>query len=270
MAGFASYDDMISEMTTNGKSLDWSFMKVGSAMQGAGNWHRLWIASGSPGVGTEPATTPGAALTNDAASMNWANQSPDLKSLVTFGAVATQNCTLMLYDRLSAVGGLSSASTGAKTVNSAAIGRYTSGVGTQAWVEVTTASTTTQAVMAMNQYTSDVTTGRAGGNINWPAAATVKDCMIGPLPLQAGDKGVKSVEVGVNIVTANTAGVFNLVILKPLAYLPLIANQWNERDLVLQLASMPNIADGASLGLAILASSATAATVWGRVGVAYG
>lgn len=268
--GFSSYDDMISKMTTSGQSLEWHFAKVGSTMQGAGFWHRLWIAAGSPVAGAEPAATPGAALTNGAGSMNWANQSPKTKALLTFGGVATQNCTMMLYDRLSAVGAISSASTGSKTISSTALPRYTSGTGVQCWLEETTASTTTQAVCHLLSYTGDVNgAGQVGGSFNFPAAATVKDAMFGPLPLAAGDAGLTAVST-LNIDTANTAGVFNLVLLKPLAYLPLIANQWNERDLVLQLASMPQVFDGASLGLALLATAVTATNVWGKVGLGYG
>jgi hypothetical protein len=271
MAGFSSYDDMINKMVTNGQSLEWHFTKTGTAMQGAGFWHRTWIAAGSPvAAAAEPAATPGAALTSNANCMNWANQSPSIKTLLTFGAVATNNCTLMLFDRLSHVGALSSASTGSKTVSSSALGRYTGGTGVQAWLECTTASTTTQAICHLLSYTGDVNgAGQVGGSFTWPAAATVKDCMMGPLPLASGDKGVVAVST-INIDTANTAGVFNLVLLKPLAYLPLIANQWNERDLVLQLASMPQVFDGASLGVAIMASAAAATTVYGKVGIGYG
>jgi hypothetical protein len=275
MPGFASYDDLINETTTNGKSGDWDFFKIGSAMQAAGSWHRLWIASGSPGAGAEPAGTPGTSYTLAAGSINFPNVSTDQRYMLTLGATATQNCVLMVYDRLVAVGAISSASTGAKTINSAGLPRYAApaSANVQCWLEVTTASTTTQCVCAMNQYTNEAgTTGRAGGNISWPAAATVKDCMIGPMPLQVGDKGVTSVQVGINIVTANTAGVFNVVLLRPLAFIPLIANQWTERDMVLQLASLgaAQCFDGASISLAVLASGTTALNCWGKIRTGYG
>ena len=108
MPGFSSYDDIINEMTTNGKKLEWNFNKIGVAMQGAGFWHSTWKAAGTPGAGSNPAASPGEVGDNLTGSMNWAAQTPDLKSIVTLGAVSTQNCTLMLYDRLWGVGGLRS------------------------------------------------------------------------------------------------------------------------------------------------------------------
>jgi hypothetical protein len=274
MPGFASYDDLIQEMTVNGKQFDWDFFKVAPAnAQAAGSWQRLWTGVGSPGPGAEPAATPGSTYTQVAGSMNWPNVSTDLAYLVTLGAAANQNCTLMLYDRLAGVSGLSLAATGAKTVNSSALPRYSgaAAAAVQAWLEITTATTTTAPVVNLNSYTNEAgVTGRAGGNITFPAAATVLHAMIGPMPLQAGDKGIRSVEVGLNVGTAAAAGACNLILLRPLAYLPLIANQWNERDLILQLGALPRVFDGASLGLAILASGAVTTTVWGKVRLAYG
>src|SRR5947207_11918452 len=147
MPGFVSYDDLISEMTVNGKQLDWDFYKLAPAnAQAAGVWQRLWTAVGTPGPGADPASTPGSTYTNVAGSINWADTTTDLKFGVTFGAAANQNCTLMLYDRLAGVSGLSTASTGAKTVNSSALPRYSgaAAAAVQAWLEVTTATTTTR------------------------------------------------------------------------------------------------------------------------------
>jgi hypothetical protein len=84
-----------------------------------------------------------------------------------------------------------------------------------------------------------------------------------------GDKGVRSVET-LNVGTAGTAGVVTVLLMQPLAFLPIIANQWNERDLVLQLSALPQIYDGASLGLAVLASGTTALNIWGNIRIAYG
>lgn len=273
MPGFTSYDDLISEMTVNGKELAWGFMKVAPAnAEGAGFWQSLWLANGSPGAGAAPAATPGTAYTDVAGSMNWANVSPDQKHIVTLGAVANQNCSLMLYDRLVGVGAVTLVGAGSKTVNSAALPRYsgTAAAGVQAWLEVTTATTTTLPVVSMNSYTNqDGTAGRAGANLTLPAAATDLHTMVGPLPLQAGDRGVRAIST-INVVTAPAAGVVNVVLMRPLAFLPLIANQWNERDLVLQMASLPRVFDGASLALAIMASGAVTTTVWGCVKLAYG
>jgi hypothetical protein len=278
MPGFVSRDDIINEVTTNGKVDLWNFFKVApAAAQAAGTWQRLWTGVGNPGAGAEPATTPGTVYTSNttspvAGSVYFADRSTDQRYLLSFGAVATQNCTLMLYDRLASVSGISIATTGAKTINSGALTRYSSTAATlnEAWLEVTTATTTTAAVVALNSYTSaDGTTAQAGGNITFPAAATVAHSMI-QLPLTAAKQGVRSVEAGLNVVTATTAGVVNLSIIRPLARIPLLANVWNEVSFLDDSLGLPRVYDGATLGLALLASTTTATTVWGTINCAFG
>ena len=272
MPGFSSYDDMITEITTNGKVFSYQYLKAFVAAQAAGQWMTGWTAVGAPGAGAAPATTPGTAYGNTAGGITLADTTTDLKALLTFGACATQNSTVMLYDRLVGVSGISIASTGAKTISSTALTRYTgtASVGVQAWLEVTTATTTTAAVVNLNSYTNEGgTAARSGGSYTFPNAAMPAGFAC-QLPMQAGDMGLRSVEVGLNVGTATTAGVVNVVLIRPLTYLPLIANQWNERDLVLQLAAMPRVFDQATLGLMLLASNTTATTVWGSLNIAWG
>lgn len=272
MAGFVDYNELIAELTA-GKKFDWDFLKVGPAPQGVGNWCSHWIAGGSPGAGADPPGTPGSARSDAVGSMNFTAVSPETKHILTLGGVATINCTLMIYDRLVDVGSILTTSTGNKTVNSAALpsGRYdtiANGLAeVEAWVEVTTATTVTAPTVNM-VYTNELGTGsRTGTNLIFPAAATVVRWM-GKLPLQAGDKGIKSVEL-LNIGVASTAGAVNIVLLKPIAYLPLIANIWNERDMVIQLAGLPRIYDTASLAIAQLATSGVATTIYGKLKMAY-
>lgn len=272
MPGFTSYDDIITEMTTNGKRNTIPFAKVGVAGL-VGVWESLWTAVGIPGAGSAPAGTTGTSYSKDNGSINFPDVSTDLRYLLSFGATATQNCTLMLYDRLVGVSGISVASTGNKTVNSTAVPRYsgTAAVGNQVWLEVTTATTTTAAVVSLNSYTNEGgTAGRAGGSLTFPAAATVLSSLVGPLPLQAGDLGVRSVEVGLNVGTAASAGVVNVLIIRPIAFLPIIANVWNEVDLVLQLTQLERLFDGATLGLAMLHTVTTATNVWGKLITGHG
>lgn len=269
---FATYDAIIAAIAA-GQFNDFNPSKIGPAMQGAGVWHSLWTASGTPGVGAAPATTPGTQYSNAAGSINFPAVSTLTRHGLTLGAVASQNCTLMLYDRLVAVSGISIATTGNKTISSAALLRYaaTLAVDVQCWLEITTATTTTAAVVSLNSYTNEAgTAARAGATITFPAAATVVGSLIGPMPLQVGDLGIRSVEIGLNVATAAATGILNVVLLKPLAYLPLIANQWNERDLVQQLNALPRIYDTASLALAVLPGAVTALNLWGQLRAAHG
>jgi len=270
--GFTDYNDLINEITNNGKLLAWDFSKAGAAAQGAGSWETLWKLAGSPGAGSDPAGTPGTqynSAANNVGSMVFADVTPDTKHLVTFGGVSSQPGTLLLYDRLVGVGGISLASTGNKTLNSATLPRYAGGIGVIPVLEVTTATTNTAPVVSLNSYTNEQDqTGRAGGTFTFPAAATVLHYLCF-LPLQGSDKGVKAAAT-LNVATAANAGVANFVLIKPMAYLPLMANTWNERDLVLQLAGLPRAYDGACLCLAFLANGTAAPNIWGNIRIAYG
>jgi hypothetical protein len=275
MPGFTSRDDIITEVTTNGKQDLYHFSKAGSAPEAAGVWHTFWKATGSPGAGANPATTPGTVYTSDpttpvAGSMYFPDRSTDLRFLLSFGAVATQNCTLMLYDRLAAVNfTMASAS---QTINSGALTRYSGTDATlnEAWLELTTASTGAGANIGLSSYTSaDGSTGVAGPNLSaLPAAATNVDAMV-QLPMNAAEQGVRSVET-IAIGTTPTAAVANLVILRPLARIPLLANIWNEVSFLDDTMGLPRIYDNACLGLAMLATGTTAVNVWGTINCAYG
>jgi hypothetical protein len=273
--GFISYDDMINEMTVNGKKDEFNFYKAYPATVTAGVWSSLWKQIGIPGAGSDVA---GAVASGTANSQNGGivlpNVSTDTRHLVTFGGVCTQNCTLMIYDRLVVVTAVSLTTTGSKTISSAALPRYTgtSAVDVQAWLEMTTAGTTTAFQAHLLSYTSSqANAGLVGGIFVSPVAATPVASLLGPLPtvVTGGNTGITAVST-MNVDTATTAGIANFVLLKPLAYLPLIANQWNERDLVLQLGALPQIIDGGTLGLAVLPTATGANSIWGMIRAAYG
>lgn len=272
MVGFNSFDDFLNEVTVNGKTLAAEFYKVGTAAEAAGVPHSLWKVGHYPAAGEDGASTPGTAHTSsDGSLIKWANQSPDTKHLVTFSATATTQGMLVLYDRLVSVN-FSFNSTGEKTINSTTLPRYagTDSVGLQAWVEVTTV-TSSAAVMNMSSYTDQDGNGTAsGGNITFPAAATNVNAFIGPLPLAAGDTGLRSVET----ITVGTSGggsaAGNLVIMKPLAYCPLIANRGTNNDHMIMIPSLPRIYDGATLALYYVPSTTTATSFWGSIRAGYG
>lgn len=92
------------------------------------------------------------------------------------------------------------------------------------------------------------------------------------IPLEAGDTGIKSVE-SINFSATMTSGCMNLIICRPLAYIPVTTvGVAAERDFLNQLPSLPTIADGAVLHWLMYAGAATPAnsafyghldTVWG-------
>lgn len=277
MPGFTSRDDIINEVTVNGKQDVFNFYKLGAAPEAAGTWYTFWVDNGQPGAGSAPAGTPGAAYDSDSTSpvsgsMFFPDRSTDQRYLLSFGAVATQNCTLMLYDRLVGVGAVSTSTTGNKTVNSAALTRYTgtSGILNEAWIEVTTALTTTVPNIDLVSYTAaDSSTGNAGPAFTLSGTATIAANAMYQLPLAANKQGVIAIAT-LDINTASAAGAVNVLIIRPLARIPLLANVWNEVSFLDDTMGLPRVYDNACLAVAMLASGTTATNVWGTVNCAYG
>lgn len=251
------------------------FQKVSTAPEVAGAWHSLWLATGYPSAGAAPAATPGTAYDDAAGSIKFPDQASLNKHLYSFRATASAACTILLYDRLVAVSGISVASVGNKTVNSTALPRYsgTASAGVEVFAEVTTVTATTAPQTNLSSYTDQDGNAAQDGAINltWPAAATNVDTIIGPHPLASGDIGVRSVEVGFAVDVAASAGVCNVVLARRLAsiYIP-AANVWagasGDSPLV---GDLPRIFDGASLFFIIIATGTAAVTINGDLQVVY-
>lgn len=269
MPGFSSYDDIILETSTNGKYQVSPFFKVSQAPEVAGQVVSLWKDAGLPGAGADAGGTPGAALTNAAGGIALANQASDLKFLMRVEATASQNCTLLILDRLVSVSGLSIAATGNLTLNTTALTRYTDGVGVECLMELTTATTASAAVISLNSYTDSAgNTGNAGGTVTFPAAAQNLSSAFF-MPLAAGDVGIRAIATA-NVATAGTSGVVAFTLVKRLAQIPLIANVGTVIDFTRGFPPMPQIFDGATLMLAIVAGGTSATTVQGAMTFGWG
>lgn len=235
---------------------------------GSSYWTSQWFQSGTPGAGVAPAGTPGTQYAGDAGSISFTNVSPSTRVGLSFGAFTNTATTILLADRLVGVGALSLASATSVTVSSAALTRYTTGVGVQAWLEVSTAGTTTAVVVNLSSYTNQAgTTGQVGPSITFPTVTPTIGAMM-QLPLQAGDSGVRAVST-ITVSTAGTAIVASLLLMKPIVYLSVPQTAiYNERDLMLQLPAMPVLPDGSTLfimnqGVASGPYNGVFRTVWG-------
>jgi hypothetical protein len=270
MPGFTSYDDLINETTTNGKTAQRPFFKVSSAPEVAGQVVTLWKAAGLPGAGADAATTPGTAYTSTAGGITLQNEASDYKYLLRAEVTANQNCTLLVLDRLVSVSGLSIASTGDKTVSSTTLPtRASSGVNVEALLELTTATTANVAVVSMNSYTNTAPTGgRVGGSVTFNAAAQNIDSAFF-MPLAAGDVGITAVST-INVGTAGTSGICALTLVQRVAQIPLIANIGTVIDFTRGYPPMPRILDGDTLMLAIVAGGTSATTVQGVMTFGWG
>lgn len=160
----------------------------------------------------------------------------------------------MLADRLSHQGGLNATTTGAQTTNlpTAAINRDdTTGLGVIAGLTIHTQIGATGTTITCSYTNEAGTAGRTTPAFTFGATGYREQHRFLPLPLQAGDLGVRSVE-NVNILaTTGTAGAFGVTLLRPLAWFlvePAIGGAVGEMNILNgNFAGMSEIHDDACL-----------------------
>jgi hypothetical protein len=165
---------------------------------------------------------------------------------------------VMLYDRVSHQGGLSGTVTGAQTTNlpTAALTRYTSGVGVIACAEIYSSIGTT-ATTGTISYTNHVgTTGRTSESFVIGGTTFNAVAVMIPIPLQIFDQGVRSVESVTLAASTGTAGNFGITLIWPLAFFLMRIADEDQRWLagVNSAGAFPEILDDACLALAYTSS----------------
>lgn len=248
-----------------GQHQDHELMKIGAGTpDAAGSWYSFYTDVGSPGAAANPTTY--ANLTSFAGSMAFDNVSPANRYLTGCALQATQNCTLMVYDRLGQIGAVNITTVAGDTINSSALPRSMSTndlLNVEAWLEVTTAPDG-DITLAMSAYTNQDGTGsRVGGSLTIPSGANVG--YMAKFPFQAGDKAVKSLETIAVSVEAATVGVINVILMRPIAKIPIVANLAT----VINFRSFKRVYDGSSLFVAAMATAASPFNVWGTLEFTY-
>lgn len=267
--GFSSLDDLVNEVTNNGKfnRADWN--KIWGTTAGtAGRWYDMSDNAGTP-VGNAFAGTALAWTTCNETTGNGSqifgiphggNVSADTKHLLNMSAVTGVTTgvpsQLMLVDLQGYWPGISNNTTAAQTLTGTPTLRYANGAGCRLfWAQRTTAGATAQNISI--SYSNTVpTSGRTlPVTVAMTASAIASHIShsgtaannYGPfLPLASGDTGVSTV-ASVTFSAANT-GTGALCLARPIVTIPLAtASVSSERDLLNQLPSLPRIIDGACL-----------------------
>lgn len=253
--------DQILAHIAAGRHQTFPFSKVGSATpQAVGKWTTMYLDAGTPGAATAPSTTY-ANASDLAGSIFHTAVSPAKRYLWSMEVIASQNATLMVYDRLghiqTAANALATAS--AKTISSAALPRSMDTndlAAVQAWIEVVTATATTVCQINLSSYTNEAgTSARVGAALVFPAAATPIGWMA-PFPLQAGDKGVSAISTATVSVASTGVGTANIMLMRPLAVIPVLANLAT----VIEFPNLPRVYDTSSIFLAYMPGTSAAAT----------
>lgn len=281
--GWNSQDDLITQLTVNGKGDTVTTTKTLSSAGTAGAWTLLAGHAGYPPA----ATFAGADLTYVPTDDTWSegtiyhggNVSTATKHFLTAGgaAVAAAGAPwyIMAIDLIGYVplSGANVSTTGTKTVTMTAIGsgggtgdRYANGAGLRLFVAADTALganaptcivnylDTGGAAGATTTFTSTASMG-VGQLLNTGAAANKYNPF---LPLAALDTGVSDIVSLVWAGTAHASGTVIIGLCKPLWTLPLPATGlYSKMDLVNSLPSMRQIKDGANIQFLLFQTGAT-------------
>ncbi len=232
----------------------------------------LWRMDKSPGaVGSAVAsTTPAVCHSSFSGAMQISSASASsytvLLGVEAMGAGTSMTGVLMLYDRLLHCGPFPNNTTAANAATTGVVvDRFNSTVsthvffagGNQIWIENATALGTT-AVNCSVKYVNELgTSGRQTPNTPLAGAAASGIHQVIPLPLQAGDRGVLSIEgfqVGIGGTSQAVAAAHNIVIARPLLSLPVSgAGYAGWRDTLSGLPAMPHVPNNRCLAWTFLA-----------------
>lgn len=271
MAAITDLSDLINLSTGGGsaapQNVSWfkSARIAGAAATAliAGRPASLWRYDGSYGPGAVPGAV--AAPTNATAGAAPLTSPGGGRQLHLVQAWATGLVagTLILYDRLLHIGGLSGTVTTAQTVGGT-LTRNTDGAGNMIFAEVYTqigATSTTITASYTNQAgtAGRTTTAVAFGNTGFREATRAI-----LLPLQSGDSGVRAVASTTVLATTGTAGAFGITVAQPLAYMGIgVGGGMGWRDFVTGLPGIPSPGDDACLAFLFVPVTTTAPEFFG-------
>jgi hypothetical protein len=139
-------------------------------------------------------------------------------STSTYGAAA-----MMVVDLLNVSGGLNATLTTAQTTNlpTAALTRHTTGEGVMAGIVIYTIIGTTATTVTISYTNSAGVSGRTSTATTFGGGFYREVGVLLPIPLQAGDTGIRSIESVTVTATTGTAGNFGVCMFKPLAMISL-------------------------------------------------
>ena len=219
----------------------------------------LWSAAGTPGVGsvTLGQTAAGEVPTSaSVGALTFANANNSHLGRMTGLSTVTTGGLLILYDILWVWGSGGSGwnvttTTAQSTTAPAALTRPdANGVGCELWMEVL-AVMGAGAATPVATYTNSANTGSRTTQAS-TYASTAAIGSVFPMPLQAGDTGIKSVQ-SVTLTTSTTTGTARFMIVKRIAEIPMVPNVGFTQDAF--ALGIPRVYDNACIGMSVLPAS---------------
>jgi hypothetical protein len=274
--GFASLSDLIAEATTGGKAQTLYYNKAGAAPGATAGTSPLWNSGnvppaggvgGASGTGEVPSRTATGALKQaDAAG-------GDTLHVTSWTGTSTVAGSVMLYDRLwhMTYNHASATTTSVDSANRPTRYQGTNAAGNVCTSEVTTVLSATAHTLGITYVDQDGNTAEANTNVSVRASSAVQTLLFTAPQwthiLNSPDHGLRYItEVDQSTITSVT-GVSSVVILRPLAILPLpAANIAFVLDGINSAFNLIQVLDGACLALMDFSKSGnTAATMNGWI-----
>lgn len=232
----------------------------------------LFYSAGLPGAAATPSPgVAGAALTSYAGQIPFTNPQSGETRLVQAGFCASVGGTILVCDRLWHNSGLSPTLTSSQAVNSVALpardkSASINGAGVQIGLEVSTVLGAGTPAVTLGYTNSAAASGRS--SVSAALASAMAAGSFIPLPLAAGDTGVKSIE-SLQLSASMTSGAFHLVAYRVLGMIPLPVAGVGAMLNAIQLG-FPRLADNTVPFLLWMPATATAPVVLGSIGVSQG
>lgn len=281
--GWTSQDDLVNQITTNGKYGNVFSNKTFAAAQTAGTWTLLSGHAGYPVAstfgGTELTYTATDDTWSEGALYHGGNVSTATKHVLGAGATVVAAAgapwIIMAIDLVGYVGlsGTNVSTTGTKTVTMTALGssgstgdRYPTGTGLQLFVAADTALGANAPTCVINYLD---TGGGAGATTSFTSTAslplgallntgTAANKFNPFLALAAGDTGVSDIVSLVWSGTAHASGTVIIGLCKPLFTIPVPATGlYAKVDFLNAFPSLPRIRDGANIQFLCFNTGAT-------------
>ena len=281
MGSIVSLSDLVNRLTggNNGSPESVFFYKNSRSQStslgnlgATGSMASHWLHDGYPGAGEVPGaaaiptrTTRGAIPITNAGGgrtkyLHTASVSSDIQS------------SYIIYDRLyhttqkSDSSALDATLTTEQTLSTAALTRYTDGVGNIAFIEIYGAALpgTTQTTITMKYTNQAGTQNQVGQAVNFGGTALRSRQQIVMLALASGDTGIQQVQSVTLAGTTGTAGAWGITVGHPLAYIGLPqAGGGSTRTYAQELPGMVEVKEDACLSILFFANTTAIANTAG-------
>lgn len=254
----ATYDELVRRQQSPRERNQYS--KGTSGQFSVGRLSSMWVVTPEAGVAPTTAAVPSRTIVGAVGQENGGANALRLPA-IDFSTSMPYG-TLILCDRLSHQGGLSGTVTTAQTTNlpTAALTRYTSGVGVMCALEVYSAVGATATTVSVSYTDQDGNTGQISPLVVFGSGLFSSPTRMIIIPCAAGDTGFRAVASVTVTATTGTAGNFGVVLFKPLVFLPVVSGQAFLADPLLGTmgGGLPEILDEACLFWIALPGSTTA------------